>query len=323
MTTVLTPETLENQPEPTFFFVGVTTGSSSIMTVFPRWAEHLGLPPRIAGIDIPLDAPPEVYRRVVEYLRDDPNALGALVTTHKLNLYKASRDLFDEVGESAAQLDEISSISKRGDRLLGHAMDDVTAGLAYDAIVGEDTGAREGAGAAARELLLLGAGGSSLALTLHLHRLQQAGQPVPTRIVVTNRRPGRLDEMRAFHDRLGFRIPIDYVVAPSPEQNDEVLSGLAPGAIVVNATGLGKDRPGSPLTDAVGFPDGAVAWDFNYRGDLVFLDQARRQAGRGVHPVDGWFYFLHGWTRVMDQVFDLRIPTSGPGFDQLSEIARR
>ena len=90
----------------------------------------------------------------------------------------------------------------------------------------------------------------------------------------------------------------------------------------MNATGLGKDRPGSPLTDDARFPPDAVAWDFNYRGDLVFLDQARRQTDRGVRPVDGWFYFLHGWTRVMAQVFDITIPTSGPEFDELSRIAR-
>jgi hypothetical protein len=66
-----------------------------------------------------------------------------------------------------------------------------------------------------------------------------------------------------------------------------------------------------------------MAWDFNYRGDLVFLDQARAQEkSRDVVAVDGWFYFLHGWTRVMAQVFDLDIPTSGPVFDELSQIAR-
>ncbi|MGA1836611.1 shikimate dehydrogenase [Herbiconiux sp. 11R-BC] len=309
---VYTPDTLEPATEPTFFFVGVTTGSSSIMEVFPKWADHLGIPRRIVGIDVPLDSAPEVYRRVVEHLRDDPFALGALVTTHKLNLFKASRDLFDEIGESAAQLDEISSISKRGGRLLGHAMDDVTSGLAYDEIVGDGPD----------ELLLLGAGGSSLALTLHLHRRRLAGRRVPEQLVVTNRRPGRLDEMRAFHDRIEFRIPTRYAVAPDPHDNDSVLAELSPGAVVVNATGLGKDRPGSPLTDAGRFPDRATAWDFNYRGDLVFLDQARRQAERGVTPVDGWFYFLHGWTRVMAQVFDIGIPTSGPEFDALSRIAR-
>lgn len=312
MPTVLTPDSLEAATEPTFSFVGVTTGASSIMSVFPRWAEHLGIPQRIVGIDVPLDAEPEVYRRVVSFLKDDPQSLGALVTTHKLSLFKATRDLFDEVGESAAQLDEISSISKRGDRLLGHAMDDVTSGLAYAAIVGDFDG----------ELLVLGAGGSSLALTLYLHRRRRDGAPTPSRIVVTNRRRARLDEMRGFHRRIGFEIPIEYVEAPAPERNDAALAGMARGALVVNATGLGKDRPGSPLTDAAVFPRDSVAWDFNYRGDLVFLDQARRAADRGVETVDGWFYFLHGWTRVMAQVFDLDIPTSGPEFETLSRIAR-
>ena len=38
---------------PTMYFVGVTTGSSSIMKVFPAWARELGLDAAIKGIDIP------------------------------------------------------------------------------------------------------------------------------------------------------------------------------------------------------------------------------------------------------------------------------
>jgi shikimate 5-dehydrogenase len=72
---------------PTMYFIGVTTGSSSIMRVFPRWAEHLGLEATITGIDLPLDDTAEHYRDVVEFIKQDPLSLGALVTTHKLNLY--------------------------------------------------------------------------------------------------------------------------------------------------------------------------------------------------------------------------------------------
>ena len=69
-------------------------------------------------------------------------------------------------------------------------------------------------------------------------------------------------------------------------------------------------------------PEGAVAWDFNYRGDLIFLDQARAQSDvRAVTATDGWFYFLHGWTRVIAEVFATDIPTTGPEFDELSRIA--
>jgi hypothetical protein len=52
------------------------------------------------------------------------------------------------------------------------------------------------------------------------------------------------------------------------------------------------------------------------------LDQAKTQSQhKRVQPINGWFYFLHGWTRVIDKVFDIRIPTSGPEFNTLSEIA--
>jgi shikimate 5-dehydrogenase len=91
---------------------------------------------------------------------------------------------------------------------------------------------------------------------------------------------------------------------------------------VANATGLGKDAPGSPITDAAIFPEYGYAWDFNYRGDLVFLDQARRQAAaRHLTLEDGWVYFIHGWTQVIAEVFDIAIPIGGPEFEALSRIA--
>ncbi len=301
---------------PTMYFIGVTTGSSSIMRVFPRWADHLGVEAAITGIDLPLNASPEAYREVVDFIKHDPKSLGALVTTHKLNLFKASRELFDGVGEDTRLLDEVSSISKRGSELWGHAMDPLTSGLSLLAIVGEEYWGN------GEQLVLLGAGGSSLALTLFLHRRQVTGLPVPSRLVVTNRREPRLAEMQQIHAEIGFQIPIDYVLAPTPDINDAVVAAASVGSVVVNATGLGKDRPGSPLTDEVRFPTGAVVWDFNYRGDLVFLDQARLQVdSAGLRIEDGWVYFLHGWTRVISEVFHIDIPTSGPEFDQLSYIA--
>ncbi len=302
---------------PTMYFVGVSTAASSIMKVFPAWAEHLGIEATITGIDLPLDAEPAVYRDVVSFIKNDPLSLGALVTTHKLNLYKAARDLFDEVGEATGLLDEVSSISKRGNRLRGQAMDPVTSGLSLEAIV------PEGYWGDGAELLLLGAGGSALALTLYLHQRQQRGADVPSRIVVTNRRAHRLEEMRAVHDRLATALKIDYVQAPEPADNDRRLADLEPGSVVVNATGLGKDRPGSPLTDAAVFPQAGIAWDFNYRGDLIFLDQARAQSdAREIRVEDGWVYFIHGWTRVISDVFDIEIPTAGREFDILADIAR-
>jgi len=54
----------------------------------------------------------------------------------------------------------------------------------------------------------------------------------------------------------------------------------------------------------------------------VFLDQARaQQKARNLTIEDGWVYFIHGWTRVIAEVFHREIPTRGPVFDELCRIA--
>jgi len=287
------------------------------MRVFPRWAEELGLDAVIKGFDFVLNDTPERYREVVAFIKNDPLSLGGLVTTHKVNLLKASRDLFDELDPYAETLGEISSISKRGGRLIGHAKDPITVGYSLEAMVPERYW-RDSRGS----LLILGAGGSSMALTLYLHNKAKSGGDVPARIVVTARREQSFAEMKEVHKRIGLAIPIQYAVTPEPLAADRIVAQLPPASMVINATGLGKDRPGSPLTDAVVFPRNGIAWEFNYRGNLVFLDQARSAATRdSLRVEDGWVYFIHGWTRVVAEVFDIDIPVSGPKFERLSQIA--
>ncbi len=311
------PNLYHPRTEPTMYFIGVTTGSSSIMKVFPRWAEHLGIDARMEGFDFPQHDAPEKYREVVDFIKNDPLSKGALVTTHKIDLLTASRDLFDRLDPYAGTLGEISSISKRGGALCGHAKDPLTSGLALERIVPDGYWRTTGA-----DLLLLGAGGSCLALSMYLKEKKDRGGDVPARIVVNNRSQPRLDEMRHIHQRIGMNIPVEYNLCPAPEQNDAHVATLRPGSMVVNGTGLGKDGPGSPLTDAVVFPENGQVWEFNYRGDLVFLDQARKQEkAKNLHVVDGWDYFIYGWTRVVAEVFDRDIPTDGPGFDAISRIA--
>ncbi|TDQ83879.1 shikimate 5-dehydrogenase [Dongia mobilis] len=300
---------------PTLYFIGVTTTSSSIMKVFPAWAAHLGLANAVLnGIDFPIHADPAAYREAVDFIKRDPLSLGALVTTHKIDLFAAARDLFDEIDPYAQLMGETSCISKRGDRLIAHAKDPISSGLAIESFLPADHFARMGA-----EVFAIGAGGSTIAITWYL---MQAGRGAnrPRRIIVADPDAHRLAEIRRIHGTIGSDIAVDYV-ASSGDANDRILAELRPGSLVINATGLGKDRPGSPLSDAAVFPEGAIAWDLNYRGDLVFLRQAAAQQGRGVTPVDGWTYFLHGWTQVIGEVFAVEIPTTGKEFDALSDIA--
>lgn len=310
---------LEPAAAPTLYFFGVTTAKSSIMKVFPAWAKHLGLGDAvIKGVDFPLHAPPDVYRAAVDFLKTDPLSLGALVTTHKIDLYQACRDQFDEIDRHALFMGETSCLSKKDGLLVCHAKDPISSGLALDGFLPERHFERTGA-----EVFAMGAGGSTIALTWHLMQSSR-GADRPSRIVVSNRSAARLEAIRRIHADLNSGVATEYLLAPRASDNDAALAGMKPGSLVVNATGLGKDAPGSPLTGAAPFPERAIVWDLNYRGDLVFLDQARAERERrGLQIEDGWTYFLHGWTQVIAEVFHIDIPAGGPAFAALSEIAIR
>jgi shikimate dehydrogenase len=64
----------------------------------------------------------------------------------------------------------------------------------------------------------------------------------------------------------------------------------------------------------------SIAWEFNYRGELVFLHQSLAQVeSRNVKVEDGWIYFVHGWTQVIAQVLHFDLTPSL--FERLNETA--
>lgn len=294
-------------------FVGVTTGSSSIMRVFPQWADALGLPTRqLVGHDLPLHASAGRYRSLVSAIRADPRHLGALVTTHKMALFEAAADLFDEFDEYALVFGEVSSIAKRGGRLIGSAKDPVTVRLALEEFVPFDHFSRTGASA-----IVIGAGGAGNALSYQLGERADA----PSRLIVLADSRAAADHARRLHERGGLgSVPTQFLVAGGPDEVDRAVAGLPPESLIVNATGMGKDRPGSPVPAATRFPERSLIWDFNYRGSLEFLLQARaQQVERDLRIEDGWRYFIHGWTQVIAEVFQIPMPPER--VRRLSELA--
>lgn len=287
--------------QPTFYFVGVTTTRSSIMKVFPLWMKELGrLEVAIEGMDLKIHDTRAAYRAATAQIKYDPQSLGGLVTTHKIDLLNASRDLFEFLDPYAQVCGEISSISKLEGRLEGHAKDPITAGLSLDAIVGPGYFGRTGA-----EVLILGAGGSGMATLLHLIEKKDNADR-PGRVLMVNRSPGRLEHLREMVERTGTDIRVEYVCNADPLVNDRLMEDLADYSLVINATGMGKDTPGSPLTSSGLFPRKGIAWEFNYRGELDFMHQALAQvSSREVHVEDGWLYFVHGWTQVVAQVLHI------------------
>lgn len=305
----------EKATQPTMYFIGVTTTKSSIMKLFPVWAKALGLENAVLkGIDIEIHADPQVYRDVVEFIKNDELSLGALVTTHKIDLYHAAKDLFDYLDPYATMFGELSSISKKDGKLEGYAKDPISSGLAMEAFIPQNYWKDNGG-----ELFVIGAGGSAIAICSYLLDPKN-GENIPSKVVIANRSKPRLDEIERIVKEINPNVEVEYHLTPEPSQNDALLAGLKPHSLVINATGLGKDRPGSPLTDSCSFPKDSLVWELNYRGELDFMHQALRQKeAQGLHVEDGWIYFIHGWTQVVAEVFHIDI--TGSVFDRIEQLS--
>lgn len=300
--------------ERTFYFIGVTTSKSSIMKVFPKWSDFLGLNAGIKGFDFAPHSPAEEYREVVNFIKNDPLSLGALVTTHKIDLYKSCMDLFDYIDPYAEKLGEVSSISKRDGKLCAHAKDPISSGLALEHFVPDNYWADYDG-----DVFIMGAGGSALAMSLYLCQ-EKFCDNVPKRIIIANRSTPRLESAKKILYGINSKVHFDFIHTPNPEDNDKLLASLKPHSLIVNATGLGKDAPGSPITDKAQFPKDSLVWEINYRGDLIFMEQAKAQAAeKNLHVEDGWIYFIYGWTQVIEEVFHISIGRNL--IDKLSEIA--
>jgi len=299
------------------YFIGVSTKQSSIMKLFPLWMAELGRRDvALEGMDLALQDDPVNYRRAVEQIKRDPLCLGALVTTHKIDLLNATRDLFDYLDPLAQLSKEVSCISKRNGQLRGHAKDPITGGLSLDGVLGPAY-----FGHAGGHVFFLGAGGSTTALVLHFKN-KAAAIDRPRRVIIVNRSPERLEELRRMVHGMGMETEFEYYCHVDPRRNDALMEALPPGSLVVNATGMGKDSPGSPITDAGRFPINGVAWELNYRGDLQFLRQALSQREeRKLIVEDGWVYFLHGWTQVIAEVLSIKMDAAT--FGRLAAIAER
>ncbi len=288
---------------PTLYFIGVTTGQSSINKVFPLWMNVLGRPEVvIEGIDHPIHDAPEHYRRSVAQIKGDPNSLGALVTTHKIDLYNAARDLFDYFDPYAQITGEVSSISKRGSQLRGHAKDPINAGLSLNAIT-------------LAGLLRPNRRTTSCVWARAARRWRCCCTCSTSPQAIIRRSSSRSIRRRIDSNRCGrwrrsypTTMQIDTVHNGDAVRNDAILATLPEHSLVINATGMGKDTPGSPLTDAGVFPQHGIAWELNYRGERDFMQQALRQVERrDLRVEDGWVYFIHGWSSVIFEVLDLKL----------------
>lgn len=294
-------------------FIGVSTQHSLIQKLFPLWVDVLSLgEAKLRGFDHPPGVSFVTMKSQVEHLRQDFSLAGALVTTHKVVIWEGAKDLFSESDSHAKRLHEVSCISRNSEgELVAHAKDPLTARWAINQIVSKE----HWQSFPEAEVLILGAGGAGLALAWVLLDSNEK----PARIHLTEVEAGRGSQVKSHLKEFSQEFWTLHEINSS-EEADLILTKLPPQSLVVNASGLGKDRPGSPLSSNANFPSECHIWEFNYRGSLEFMHQAlRQQRKQRLRIHDGWEYFLAGWAYIIAEVYHFEL--TEPLFAKLRQAA--
>jgi len=275
-------------------FIGVSTANSSIMKIFPSWSKTLGLEAVINGIDIPIDASKNEYVSAINEMVNDPDCHGALVTTHKLALYKNAKSLFTEFDDFANVCGEVSCVKVSKKIVSGFAKDPISAGLAIRDFLPNDFFDSQ------NEVILIGDGGAATAIAWYLSGLPQP----PAKIHVIGRDMSRLQHLLSVVKARPAKVEISLTSADIFKN----ISALYKPSIIINAMGMGKDLPGSPWPEGLNFPSNSYLWELNYRGSLEFYHQGKSQEKeQNLTVIDGWRYFIYGWTQVISEVFNITI----------------
>jgi shikimate dehydrogenase len=307
-----------------FYFIGVTTKQSAMVQILPLWSQALNIKLDLIGIDLSLDASPSQYREAVARIKNDPDAIGSVVTTHKTKLFEHAFSLFDKFDTLAEVTKEVCSITRRAGVLEGLAGTDclsTTHGL--NDILGSDYWKSY-----ASDVVCFGAGGVARSIALSLlcdfQTLSPFSNPrkyLPKRLVFVDINPSQIQSIKDLLAPFSERMQIEFLHQNEVAANDRLVASSSEHSLIINATGMGKDRPGSPLSNAVIFPEQSIAWDLNYRGERLFLQQAQVQKeSRRLTIHDGWLCFMHGWTQSLQA--SLQHNFSKEQFDHLVDVAK-
>jgi shikimate 5-dehydrogenase len=226
--------------------------------------------------------------------------------------------MFDDLSAATRRLGEIGMIVRRGKQILGDANDAISTKEVCNALLGQSRPWQMGC----HEALILGGGGAGLALANTLVTQKPLGCKAISIAEVDKSRAAVVRQRVA-----SWRSDVTIQVVETDGFADALVSVAGPGSLIANATGLGKDRPGSPVSDRVVFPLGAHVWEFNYRfvpqSEPAFHEIAARQVKeRDLTFRDGWDYFIWGWLVVMATSCSLPVEPYYPEFKKVADATR-
>jgi shikimate dehydrogenase len=276
-----------------FAFVGVTTKKSAINNFFPLWIKFLDADCTLVGIDIALDASLSQYDGFLEQFLSD-QWIGALITTHKSKIFhKLDSNGYANLTDRAKLLEEASVIYKNANsEIFGDATDPDAILPILSRLLSDERWL-----SGCLQILIMGGGGAGLAL---FYTIVSSGIIVK-KIVITESDPLRRQFLIKKVDEIVRKFKSEILTEITDSQNsDKTITELGSGALIVNATGMGKDLPGSPIRNPDNIFNNSIIWEFNYRGELKFLnDCVKIRDHKNLLIEDGWYYFIHGWANVL------------------------
>jgi len=280
--------------KPTVYVVGSDPLPKGLLDVYPKWARRFGH--RSTAI-VPVIAPAEAdgagYQRFVEFLRDEYNAVGAIMVTNASTLFEHTRHLFDELDGDAELLGEIGVVVRTPGKITGLAPARSAARQAYEHVFGEASNPAEA--------LIIGATGPARALAI---ALSDSGR---RHVCLTTLDGKSMTDMRQRIADLpeDKRPTLRHI--ESQLEHDRLVTLLPPGSLVVNATGPTEQNTPSPVGDAALFPQNGLIWDLDAVGiSSPFLDKARQQRRpRGLRLSDGPMFHQYQWLTAAAAVFGI------------------
>lgn len=277
-----------------YYFLGVSTTKSSVNAAFPRWMDEFDLKADLVNVDLDLDSDENHYIEFCENLKDI-KTVGSLVTSHKANLYRHCSDRFDQLSDDSRLLQEISSIRFDAENmtLSAHNTDIEACMRTLLKLTTENQQWVNGD----RSIVVLGAGGSGLSILIAASRSIKNHQ----KCVISDVSAARIKVAKeVLHTN---RMVVD---VEDGSINDQIVEDAGRAPLVINATGMGKDLPGSPVNDVRCFPANSTFWELNYRGERPLYHALERRANlNGLRIEDGWEFFLDGWINNIRYAFNL------------------
>jgi shikimate dehydrogenase len=200
--------------------------------------------------------------------------------------------LLDEVAPTARQVGAVNTIAVRGGRLIGYNTD----GWGFVSSL-EEAGVRP----ARLHAVVLGAGGASRAIALHLAMAGAAA------VTITNRTPERAERLARDLSAIVPDVPVHSAEAGTRAEREALMEA----GLVVNCTPLGmhgEHQGRSPVADINLLPQQAVVYDTVYTPmETRLIKEAKL---RGLRTVGGLGMLVHQGACAWEYWFGRRGPVS-------------